>query len=142
MRGATVVAADGTTAEVDAIIFSTGFHVTDMPVAERVVGIGGRTLAESWKDGMQALRGTTAAGFPNFMTVIGPNTGLGNSSMILMIEAQLNYLADYLRRLDVLGGRWRSTPGRRGHGLERRRAAAHDAHRVEHRRLHQLVPRR
>ncbi|BCM67460.1 hypothetical protein EASAB2608_02794 [Streptomyces sp. EAS-AB2608] len=104
IRGSTVVAADGTEAEVDAIIFGTGFHVTDMPIAERVVGAGGSTLAESWKDGMQALRGGSAAGFPNFLTIIGPNTGLGNSSMILMIESQLNYLADYLRQLDVLGG--------------------------------------
>ncbi|KOV62718.1 flavin-containing monooxygenase [Streptomyces sp. MMG1121] len=105
VRGATLVAADGTEAEVDAIIFGTGFHVTDMPIAERVVGAEGTTLAESWKNGMQALRGAAAAGFPNFMTVIGPNTGLGNSSMILMIESQLNYMADYLRQLDVLGGR-------------------------------------
>ncbi|MET7567212.1 NAD(P)/FAD-dependent oxidoreductase [Streptomyces sp. NPDC005492] len=105
VRGSTVVAADGSTAEVDAIVFGTGFHVTDMPIADRVVGADGRTLAEAWKDGMQALRGASAAGFPNWMTVIGPNTGLGNSSMILMIESQLNYLADYVRQLDVLGGR-------------------------------------
>ncbi|MFF4140707.1 flavin-containing monooxygenase [Streptomyces sp. NPDC001698] len=105
VRGSTVVAADGTEAEVDAIVFGTGFHVTDMPIAERVVGADGRTLAESWKDGMAALRGASAAGFPNWMTIIGPNTGLGNSSMILMIESQLNYLADYLRQLRVLGGR-------------------------------------
>ncbi|MEU6005954.1 NAD(P)/FAD-dependent oxidoreductase [Streptomyces sp. NPDC047453] len=105
VRGSTVVAADGTEAEVDAIVFGTGFHVTDMPIAERVVGADGRTLAESWKDGMAALRGASAAGFPNWMTIIGPNTGLGNSSMILMIESQLNYLADYLRQLGVLGGR-------------------------------------
>lgn len=105
VRGSTVVASDGTEAEVDAIIFGTGFHVTDMPIAERVVGADGITLAEAWKDGMEALRGTSAAGFPNWMTVIGPNTGLGNSSMILMIEAQLNYMADYLRQLNVLGGR-------------------------------------
>jgi len=70
-----------------------------------VVGADGRTLAESWKTGMAALRGTSAAGFPNFMMVIGPNTGLGNSSMILMIESQLNYMADYLRQLRVLGGK-------------------------------------
>src|SRR5690606_32062109 len=57
VRGSTVVAADGTEAEVDAIIFGTGFHVTDMPIAERVVGAEGKTLAEAWKDGMQALRG-------------------------------------------------------------------------------------
>ncbi|MGW1542595.1 flavin-containing monooxygenase [Streptomyces sp. NPDC002309] len=105
IRGSTVVAADGTEAEVDAIIFGTGFHVTDMPIADRVVGADGRTLAEAWKGGMEALRGASAAGFPNWMTIIGPNTGLGNSSMILMIESQLNYLADYVRQLQVLGGR-------------------------------------
>ncbi|MGW7261983.1 flavin-containing monooxygenase [Streptomyces sp. NPDC054842] len=105
IEGSTLVAADGTTTEADAIVFGTGFHVTDMPIAERVVGADGRTLADTWKDGMQSLRGATAAGFPNWMTIIGPNTGLGNSSMILMIESQLNYLADYVRQLDVLGGR-------------------------------------
>ncbi|MET8831506.1 NAD(P)/FAD-dependent oxidoreductase [Streptomyces sp. NPDC004610] len=103
VRGSTVVGADGTEAEVDAIVFGTGFHVTDLPIAERVVGVGGRTLAEAWQGGMESLRGASAAGFPNWLSVIGPNTGLGNSSMILMIESQLNYLADYMRHLDLLG---------------------------------------
>ncbi|MFC8432132.1 flavin-containing monooxygenase [Streptomyces sp. NPDC057253] len=105
VEGSKLVAADGTEAQVDAIVFGTGFHVTDMPIADRVVGADGRTLAEAWKGGMEALRGASAAGFPNWMTIIGPNTGLGNSSMILMIESQLNYLADFVRQLDVLGGR-------------------------------------
>ncbi|MEU1176712.1 NAD(P)/FAD-dependent oxidoreductase [Streptomyces sp. NPDC005820] len=105
IRGSTLVAADGSEAEADVIVFGTGFHVTDMPIAERVVGADGRTLAESWKDGMAALRGASAAGFPNWLSIIGPNTGLGNSSMILMIESQLNYMADYLRQLHVLGRR-------------------------------------
>ncbi|MFF4957266.1 flavin-containing monooxygenase [Streptomyces sp. NPDC001222] len=105
VRGSTLVAADGTETEADVIVFGTGFHVTDMPIADRVVGAGGRTLARAWGGGMKALRGATAAGFPNWMSIIGPNTGLGNSSMILMIESQLNYMADYLRQLDVLGGR-------------------------------------
>ncbi|MEJ8669762.1 NAD(P)/FAD-dependent oxidoreductase [Streptomyces sp. MS1.AVA.1] len=105
VRGSTLVAADGSEAEADAIVFGTGFHVTDMPIADRVVGAEGKTLAEAWKGGMEALRGASAAGFPNWMTIIGPNTGLGNSSMILMIESQLNYLADFVRQLNVLGGR-------------------------------------
>ncbi|MFD3803473.1 flavin-containing monooxygenase [Streptomyces sp. NPDC058619] len=104
IRGSVLVAADGTETEVDAIVFGTGFHVTDMPIADRVVGAEGKTLADEWKDGMQSLRGATAAGFPNWMTIIGPNTGLGNSSMILMIESQLNYMADYLRQLALLDG--------------------------------------
>ncbi|WP_309504956.1 NAD(P)/FAD-dependent oxidoreductase [Streptomyces sp. KM273126] len=104
--GSTVIAADGTRAEVDAIVFGTGFHVTDMPIAERVVGGDGRTLAEAWAEGgMRSLRGASAAGFPNWLTVIGPNTGLGNSSMILVIESQLNYMVDFLRQLGALGGR-------------------------------------
>ncbi|MER8045260.1 NAD(P)/FAD-dependent oxidoreductase [Streptomyces sp. NPDC094032] len=105
VRGNTLVATDGSETEADVIVFGTGFHVTDMPIAPRVVGAEGRSLAEVWKGGMQSLRGATVAGFPNWMTIIGPNTGLGNSSMILMIESQLNYMADYLRQLDVLGGR-------------------------------------
>ncbi|GAA3063998.1 NAD(P)/FAD-dependent oxidoreductase [Streptomyces roseofulvus] len=105
VRGDVVVGSDGSETEVDAIIFGTGFHVTDMPVADLVFGADGRSLAEHWKDGVQSLRGATVDGFPNWMTIIGPNTGLGNSSMILMIESQLNYMADYLRQLNVLGGR-------------------------------------
>lgn len=108
VRGSTLVSADGSETEADAIVFGTGFHVTDMPIAERVVGAEGRTLAESWKGGMAALRGASAAGFPNWMTIIGPNTGLANTSMILMIEAQLNYLADYVRQLGLLAGSGRA----------------------------------
>ncbi|MFF9559392.1 flavin-containing monooxygenase [Streptomyces albus] len=105
IRGNTLVSADGREAEVDAIVFCSGFHVADMPVADLVKGANGETLAESWaEDGMNALRGTTTTGFPNFLFIIGPNTGLGTSSMVLIIEAQLNYLIDYLRKLDTLGG--------------------------------------
>ncbi|EST26685.1 flavin-containing monooxygenase [Streptomyces roseochromogenus] len=140
IRGSTVVAADGTEAEVDAIIFGTGFHVTDMPIAERVVGAEGVTLADSWKNGMQALRGATAAGFPNWMTIIGPNTGLGNSSMILMIESQLNYMADYLRQLEVLG----VPPGPQGTGggrtaLDARPAAVEGWNRTVQERMKRTV---
>ena len=41
VRDRSVVAADGTEHEVDTIIFGTGFHVTDIPVADRIVGRGG-----------------------------------------------------------------------------------------------------
>ena len=93
---------------------------------------------------MQSLRGATAAGFPNWMTIIGPNTGLGNSSMILMIESQLNYMADYMRQLDVLGRPRRPLDARPAavRRLEPPGAGADEAHGVEHRRLHQLVPGR
>ena len=103
VRGSTLVAADGSEHEADAIVFGTGFHVTDMPIANRVFGVDGRSLASEWKEGMEALRGSTVHGFPNLFFVIGPNTGLGNNSMILMIESQLNYLVDALTTLQSVG---------------------------------------
>ena len=101
--GNTLTAKDGTSCEVDAIILATGFHAVDAPIAERLYGADGLSLAQSWNGDMRALRGTTIAGFPNLCMVIGPNTGLGHNSMIYMIESQLNYILDYLATLDRTG---------------------------------------
>jgi cation diffusion facilitator CzcD-associated flavoprotein CzcO len=99
VRGNVVVGADGTECEVDTIIFGTGFHVTDSPMAQRVRGADGRSLAEHWEGSMQAHRGTTVAGFPNYFHLVGPNTGLGHNSIVYMIESQLNYVVDALATL-------------------------------------------
>ncbi|MHB8341589.1 MAG: flavin-containing monooxygenase, partial [Mycobacteriales bacterium] len=84
---------------VDTIIFGTGFHVTDPPIAERLRGRDGRTLAEHWQDGMSALHGLTVAGFPNMFFLVGPNTGLGHTSIVFMIEVQVRYILDALAQL-------------------------------------------
>lgn len=43
---------------------------------------------------MAAYLGTTVAGFPNFFILTGPNTGLGHTSLLVMIESQLAYVLD------------------------------------------------
>jgi cation diffusion facilitator CzcD-associated flavoprotein CzcO len=101
--GGVATGQDGTAHEVDAIIFATGFHAVDVPIAQRVYGADGRTLADAWQGDMRALRGTTIAGFPNLCLVIGPNTGLGHNSMVHIIESQLSYILDYLAALDRAG---------------------------------------
>jgi cation diffusion facilitator CzcD-associated flavoprotein CzcO len=104
LDGNRAVATDGSAREVDVVIFGTGFHVTDGPAARRIHGRDGQSLAEAWAaDGMQALRGTTVAGFPNLFLVIGPNTGLGHSSMIFIIESQTAYIVDALSRMQSSG---------------------------------------
>lgn len=97
VRAHSIVTSDGVEREVDTIILATGFHVTDMPMARFVCGRDGKTLADAWRDGPQAYLGTSVAGFPNLFFLIGPNTGLGHSSMIYMIESQITYLLDCLR---------------------------------------------
>jgi cation diffusion facilitator CzcD-associated flavoprotein CzcO len=96
-----VVDADGVEHEVDVIIYGTGFRVMDIPVAHALTGRSGRTLFEEWQDGgAQAHRGTTVAGFPNLFLLLGPNTALGHSSVVFMIESQITYVMDALRALE------------------------------------------
>jgi cation diffusion facilitator CzcD-associated flavoprotein CzcO len=105
-RGIVTAAADGTRTEhpLDAVIWGTGFRITDPPIASRLVGRAGQTLAQTWSEtGMQALRGMTISGFPNFFMLVGPNTGLGHNSIVLMIEAQVRYLVDLLRKAAAVG---------------------------------------
>jgi cation diffusion facilitator CzcD-associated flavoprotein CzcO len=92
-----VVAEDGSERPVDTIILATGFRVTDMPAAAHIRGRKARTLTEVWSAGPRAYLGTTVSGFPNLFLLIGPNTGLGHTSMIYMIESQLAYILDCLR---------------------------------------------
>ena len=95
-----IVTGDGTEHPADVLVVATGFHVTDSPFFERVRGTDGRTLADKWQsEGMEAYKGTTVAGYPNLFVLVGPATGLGHSSMIYMIESQLNYLVDALRTM-------------------------------------------
>ena len=95
----TIVAGDGTEAEVDAIIFGTGFQVSDMPVGKFVTGRDGKTLDDVWQGSPKAYLGTAVHGFPNLFLMTGPNTGLGHSSMVYMIESQLAHVMKALAAL-------------------------------------------
>ena len=90
--GATATAANGAAAELDVLVFATGFESTRPPFAQRVFGRDGRRLADEWDDGMVAFNSTTVHGFPNFYVIDGPNASLGHSSAIVMIEAQIAYI--------------------------------------------------
>ena len=100
VRAHSVVDGDGVEHEVDVIVYGTGFKVMDIPVARALTGREGLSLAETWaRTGTEAHRGTTVAGFPNLFLLLGPNTALGHSSVVFMIEAQIAYV---MRALDAL----------------------------------------
>jgi cation diffusion facilitator CzcD-associated flavoprotein CzcO len=96
-----IVTADGELHEVDTIVFATGFHVTDARFAKIVRGRGRALMSDVWNGSPQAYRGTAVAGFPNLFILTGPNTGLGHNSLVYMIEAQLDYLMDALRKIEA-----------------------------------------
>ena len=102
VRAHSIVTTDGTERPADTIICATGFHVTDFPAGHRIVGPGGDTLSEAWwrRGSMEAYLGTSVAGFPNLFLLVGPNTGLGHTSMVFMIESQVAYVMDALAHMD------------------------------------------
>ncbi len=100
VRGNAVVGTDGVEREVDVIIFGTGFEVTDMPASRAIRGRGGKLLHDLWHGSPNAHLGSTIPGFPNLFLLLGPNTGLGHSSMVYMIESQIAYVMGALRAMD------------------------------------------
>ncbi|PTQ89038.1 flavin-containing monooxygenase [Agitococcus lubricus] len=94
-----ILTTDGQHIELDIIIYSTGYDATDGVISYPVIGKEGRSLKEFWAEYPRAYLGTTMPGFPNFFVVTGPNTGIGHTSAIFVIEAQMNYI---MKSLDAM----------------------------------------
>ncbi|MFC4373841.1 flavin-containing monooxygenase [Nocardia halotolerans] len=97
VRAGSIVSEDGTEREVDAIVLATGFHVADSPTFNLYTGRAGRTVSEAAEaEGYQMYKGTTVAEFPNMFFLLGANSGLNYTSLIYIIESQINYIIDAL----------------------------------------------
>lgn len=101
--GDRITAVDGSETQADILIWGTGFHVTDVVDRLDITGADGLTLKAAWADGMQANLGTAIAGFPNFFILLGPHTGLGHNSVVLMIEAQVAHIGHVLGEMSGAG---------------------------------------
>lgn len=97
IEGSTLITRNGARHDADVVVFATGFHSAEQPYAPLVRGVGGRSLAEHWADGMIAYASTVVHGFPNLFVIDGPNGGLGHNSAIYMIETQIDYILGALR---------------------------------------------
>ena len=101
-----IVTRGGVTHEVDTILLGTGFAVTDHPISHVVRGADGRTMAQHWADtGMRAHDGLTIPGFPNLFMLTGPNTGLGHTSVVFVIERQVEHVVQALATMAAAGVR-------------------------------------
>jgi cation diffusion facilitator CzcD-associated flavoprotein CzcO len=106
IRPNAIVTQDGRVRDVDVIIYGTGFHTTDSLSSLDITGRNGLALRDAFADGMHAHWGITVPGFPNLFLMMGPNTGLGHNSMVVMIEAQVRYSMSVLRQMRARG--WRA----------------------------------
>jgi cation diffusion facilitator CzcD-associated flavoprotein CzcO len=105
VREHSIVTEDGVERPLDVMVYGTGFRVTEMLRGIRIVGTGGVEIHDTWRERISAYLGITVSGFPNFFMLLGPNTGLGHNSVLLMIEAQVRYIMSCLRLMRKRGER-------------------------------------
>lgn len=94
---------DGETHEFDVIIPATGFKPFDITAYVDIYGKGGVSLHDAWQERIEAYRTMMVPQFPNFFMLLGPNSGLGHNSVILMIEAQVGYVLKCLALMNSRG---------------------------------------
>ncbi len=83
---------DGREREIEAIVLGTGFRVADVFARLRIRGRNDLDIGEAWRDRSEAYLGLAVNGFPNLFMLAGPNTGIGHTSLVFMIEAQIGYI--------------------------------------------------
>ena len=110
--------------ELDVIVLATGFALGLASAPFRILGRGGRSLDEVWSGGAVAYKGLSVSGFPNWFTLMGPNTGPGHTSVLVFTEAQIEHVLGAIRALREGGLRYvdvrQAAQDRYDAGLQRR----------------------
>ncbi len=92
---------DGVEREFDLVVFATGFDVRNCLAPVAITGRDGVSLQEAWSDGPHAYHGVATPGFPNMFLLYGPNTNLGHSSIVFMLECQFRYILQCLAHISA-----------------------------------------
>ncbi|OHU21547.1 hypothetical protein BKG76_13070 [Mycobacteroides franklinii] len=100
VRPQSIVTDDGIERNVDVIIYATGFHTTttDRFDIHDIRGTRGESLIQRWNaQGLQGYKGIAVNGMPNAFFLLGPNSGVLNT-VVLIIEQQITHV---LRAIDL-----------------------------------------
>jgi len=116
---------DGALHELDILVLATGFRVDRFVRPMRVIGRDGVPLDDVWAEGPFAYMAITVPELPNFFMLNGPNSPVGNFSLIEVAELQMHYVMQLVDA--VRTGRWREVSPTRSamarFDAERREAA-------------------
>jgi len=118
---------DGQLHALDVLVLATGFRVDRFLRPIEVVGRGGTNLETAWQAGPAAYMAISVPDFPNLFMLNGPNSPVGNFSLIDVVELQFGYIMQLIDR--VRSGACREIGASRAamerFDTERREAAKH-----------------
>lgn len=98
VEGSAIVTADGARHRLDTIISAVGYRYSRSLLVDRITGVGGRTLGETWNRSPKAYLGSSVPGFPNMFILLGPNS-IAINSVIFSLESQISYVVGALRTM-------------------------------------------
>ena len=94
---------DGQLHELDVLILATGFDSSKFILPTQVTGEGGVDLADAWSGSPRAHRAVAMPHFPNFWMIEGPTGPVGNLSLIMISEHQIDYIISLLDEMGRAG---------------------------------------
>ena len=92
----------------DTLVLATGFDAMTGSVSRmNIVGRGGETLNQAWREGPKTYLGLGMTGFPNLFNLTGPGSPSVLANMVLHSELHVDWVAEAIGFLDGRE-RWRS----------------------------------
>ncbi len=83
--------------EFDMIVYATGFDaITGAFDRIDIRGSGGQKLKDKWSDGPRTYLGLNIAGFPNFLTLVGPHNAATFCNIPRCIEQNVEFVSKML----------------------------------------------
>jgi cation diffusion facilitator CzcD-associated flavoprotein CzcO len=99
-----VITEDHKDRPIDVIIYATGFDASHFAWSVDIEGPKG-PLRQHWREGPEAYLGIATKDVPNFFMLYGPNTNLGHTSILFMVERQIEYILRLMAQMQAKGAR-------------------------------------
>eukprot|EP01084_Bolivina_argentea_P076263 138190_1 len=102
-----IKAKNGKVREYDAVVFCTGYETQEF-LLTFPEGVINENKGIKLEQDYEAYIGKTCIGYPNMFRIMGPGTGLGHTSMILIIENDCDYIKEIIERFIIENGKYKS----------------------------------
>ena len=88
---------NGKHVDLDVLVCATGFNPNAMPFP--VIGMGKENLQDRFKPYPEAYLSLAVDKYPNFMIMLGPNSGVGSGSLTKILETLGDYIIKAIRKI-------------------------------------------
>jgi len=93
-----IITQNGTLHKLDVLVLSTGFKAFNFMRPMNLIGREELHIEDAWADKIKAYRSIMLPNYPNFFLMLGPNTPIGNFSVIAMSEVQGDYVIKLINK--------------------------------------------